>query len=198
MPSHWLNEPIAYRGLLLTDLKRFVEGFLLQLGPGSVFILERETRPGFLQLATVERHDKWLKVEFGLPDDQWSRNHFGLVHAAMQNAGYSNQVETNPGNKQIPRFLRVAVEGNRDELTLTLLHVLELAANKLEFEDNDRYTLRMVGEISSEYTYELASMLEQLPRAGRLGRMLSTWLRQLSHRYEKAKTDRHDDKSSKK
>jgi hypothetical protein len=47
----WLSKPIAYSGLLLTDLKRFVEGFLLQSAPGSVFALERETKPGFLQLA---------------------------------------------------------------------------------------------------------------------------------------------------
>src|SRR5688572_24604226 len=137
----WPSKPVAYRGLLLTDLPRYVEGFLLQLGPGSVFLLERETKPGFLQLAIAERRDRWLKVEYGLPDDEWSRRQFDLVHTTMVEAGFDTTVEPDDNNKQIPRFLRVYAEGNRDELTLTLVQLLETAAHKLEFEVQDRYTL---------------------------------------------------------
>lgn len=194
--SRWLSKPIAYRGLLLTDVKRFVEGFLLQLGPHSVLFLERETKPGFLQLAIVERRDQWLRVEFGLPDDKWSRNQFDLVHAAMQSAGYSTHVETNDGNKQIPRFLRVYVEGNRDYLTIALLQVLETAANKLEFGDKDRYTLQMLGEFDSEYIHELATGLEQSPRGGWFSSTITKYLRRSAHRAEAA-TARNNDKSSK-
>lgn len=181
----WPSKPVAYPGLLLTDLKQFVEGFLLQLGPGSVFLLERETKRGFLQLAIAERHDQWLKVEYGLPDDEWSRRQFDLVHAAMANAGYDTNLETDDENKQIPRFLRVYVEGNRGDLTLTLLQVLEMAANKLEFEDQDRYTLQMLGEIDSGYTNELATQLEQLPRGGWLGRTIAKYLRRSADKSSK-------------
>lgn len=194
--SRWLSKPIAYRGLLLTDVKRFVEGFLLQLGPGSVFLLERETKPGFLQLAIVERRDQWLRVEFGLPDDEWSRKQFDLVRAAMQSAGFVTEVETNEGNKQIPRFLRVYVEGDRDYLTIALLQALEMAANKLEFGVNDRYTLRMLGEIDSDYTHELATQLEQSTRGGWFRKIIAKYLRR-SAQQAKGTTDRSYDKSSK-
>lgn len=193
----WLNKPIAYRGLPLTDLTRFVETFLLQLAPGSVFLLERETKPGFLQLAMIDRRDQWRTIEFGLPDDEWSHNQFDLVHAAMQSAGYSTEVETNEGNKQIPRFLRVYVEGNTDELTIVLLQLLETAANKLEFGVQDRYTLQMLGETAPEYTRDLADRLEQLPRGNWFSRIIAKYLRRSAQRSEAA-TDRNYDKSSKK
>lgn len=182
----WPSKPVAYPGLQLTDLKQFVDGFLLQLAPGSVFLLERETKPGFLQLVIAERHDQFLKVQYGLPDDEWSRRQFDLVHITLANAGYDTDVETNDENKQIPRFLRVYFEGNRDDLTPTLLHVLEMAANKLEFGIEDGYTLQMLGEIDPGYTNELATQLEQLPRVGWLGRTIVKYLRRLADRYDKS------------
>jgi hypothetical protein len=42
------GQPIAYRGLLLTDMNRFLESFLQQSGAGSNFLLERESGPEFL------------------------------------------------------------------------------------------------------------------------------------------------------
>jgi hypothetical protein len=171
------GQPIAYRGLLLTDMDRFLKSFLQQSGAGSNFILERESGPEFLQLAVTGRRGDRLEVEFGLPDAAWSQKRFDLVHAAVGSAGYSYHVETNSGNMDIPRFLRVQIRGNRHELTLVLLHVLELAASQLEFEAKDRYTLRMSGPISSEYQQELATQLEQLPRSGRVGHALAAWLR---------------------
>jgi hypothetical protein len=176
------NKPLAYRGLLLTDLKRFVETFLHQLRPGSVLLLERETKPGFLQLAISERRDQWREVEFGLPDAEWSHSQFDVVHAAMQSAGYSTEIEINEGNEQVPRFLRVYVEGNREDLTITLLQLLETAANKLEFAVEDRYTLQMMGETAPEYTRELATQLEQLPRGGWFTNMLGKYLRRSANR----------------
>lgn len=82
--------------MLLSDITRFVEGFLLREGAGAVFLLERESGPGFLQLAITRRLADHEDVEFGLPDAVWSRNHFDLVHAAMENAGHTCSVEVNP------------------------------------------------------------------------------------------------------
>lgn len=171
------NKPIAHRGLLLTDLKRFVDSFLHHLAPGSVFLLERETKPGFLQLAILERLDQRLGVEFGLPDAEWSHDQFDRVHTAMESAGYSTEVETNEGNEQVPRFLRVFVEGNRDDLTITLLELLGTAANNLGFGTEDKYTLQMLGETDPEYMDELATRLEQSPRSGWFGRTIAKYLR---------------------
>jgi len=116
----WANQPIAYRGLLLADSERFLHDFLLQFSTGSVCFFDRESGPGFLQLAIGERHGEQLEVEFGVPDAEWSREQFNSVHAAMDNAGHRNHVQTNLGNNDIPRFLRVYIQGNRRELTFVL------------------------------------------------------------------------------
>ena len=83
------------------------------------------------------------------------------------------------------RFLRVYVEGNRGDLTLTLLQVLEMAANKLEFGVQDRYTLQMLGEIDSGYSNELATQLEQLQRGGWLSRTIAKYLRRSADKSSK-------------
>jgi hypothetical protein len=67
--------------------------------------MERESKPGFLQLAILERRDQRLGVEFGLPDADWSHDQFELVHDAMDSAGYGSEVETNEGNEQSPQTL---------------------------------------------------------------------------------------------
>lgn len=82
---HW-NKPLPRRGVLLADLKRYVESFLLQLAAGSVLLMERESKPGFLQLAILERRDQRLGVEFGLPDADWSHDQFDLVHELLETA----------------------------------------------------------------------------------------------------------------
>lgn len=173
----WLSQPIAYRRLLLTDTRRFLQSFLQQSGAGSILVLDRESGPGFLQIAIGKRQRDQLEIEFGVPDAAWSRQHFDIVHGAMGNAGFINRVETNSDNENIPRFLRVYVRGNRDELSRVVPQVLELAANALGFRMGDRYTLRMSGAVSSEYQRELAAQLEQLPRGGHIGRMIVRWLR---------------------
>jgi hypothetical protein len=57
-----------------------------------------------------------------------------------------------------------------------VLRLLELAASRLAFAVDDRYTLRMAGAISPEYQKKLAAQLEQLPRARLIGRMFAKWL----------------------
>ena len=58
----WANQPMAYSGLLLADSERFLNGFLLQFSTGSVCFFDRESGPGFLQLAMVNvtvNSSKW-------------------------------------------------------------------------------------------------------------------------------------------
>jgi hypothetical protein len=181
----WLAQPIPYRGLLLSGLQRFLDGFLQQMAVGSVFLLEREFGSGFLQLAVVGRDRDHQELEFGLPDAAWCRGRFDLVHAVMKRAGYDCHVDVNCGNADIPRFLRVRIAGNRHELVPTSLRLLELAASELGFGVKDRYTLRMSGPFSSEYEQELARQLEQLGKGDRIARAGAAWLRRSANRYSR-------------
>jgi hypothetical protein len=183
---HW-NKPLPHRGVLLADAKRYVESFLLQLAPGSVLLMERESKSGFLQLAILERRDQRLGVEFGLPDADWSHDQFELVHYAMDSAGYSTEVETNEDNEQVPRFLRVYVEGDRKDLTITLLELLETAASKLGFGVDDQYTVQMQGETDPQYIDDLATQLEQSPRRPWFGRTLAKFIRRTNQSSESSK-----------
>ncbi len=180
------DRPISYRGLLLVDTKRFLESFLLQMGVGSVFVLEREPGPGFLQLALTDRHSEVEELEFGLPDAGWCRERFVLVHTALETAEHNCRLEVDRDNIAVPRFLRVRIKGNREELTPRLIQVLTLAAGQLGFDSEDRYTLRMKGSISSEYQRGLADQMEQMPRGGLIARTLAAWLRR------SAKTDQEE------
>lgn len=173
----WAGKPIPYRGLELSNTEKFLNSFLQQLDTGSVFVLERESGAGFLQLAIREHKGDRLVVEFGIPDAEWSREHFDSLQAVMRNAGYSNQIESNASNNAVPRFLRVLIKGSRNELTAASLLVLQLAAKELEFKTDERYTLRMSGSASSEYQQELATQLEQLPTSGQFGHLLAKLLR---------------------
>jgi hypothetical protein len=169
------ERPIPYRALLLVDANRFLESFLQQSDVGSVFVLERESGPGFLQLAVTDRRRSHREIEFGLPDAEWCRGRFDFVHKAMETEGHTCRLEANHGNL-VPRFLRVRIGGNHDELTPVLIQVLTLAAGELGFDTEDRYTLRMNATISAEYMRDLAEQLEQMPRGGGIGRALAAWL----------------------
>ena len=171
------NCPIAYRGLKLVDTKRFLEGFLLQLEVGSVLDLERESGPGFLQLALIDRRSGVEELEFGLLDAEWSRDRFDLVYNALRAAGHNCRLETASGNQEIPRFLRVQIRGKREELIQKAIQVLILAADQLGFDPQDRYALRMKGAISTEYQLSLADQMEQIPRANFIPRAIGGWLR---------------------
>ena len=183
---YW-NKPLPHRGVLLTNVERYVKDFLHQFASGSVLLMERESKPGFLQLAILERRDQRVGVEFGLPDADWSHDQFDLVHYAIDSAGYSTEVETNEGNEQVPRFLRVYVEGERKDLTITLLELLETAASKLGFGVDDQYTLQMQGETDPEYVDELATKLEQSPRRPWFGRTLAKFIRRTNQSFKSSK-----------
>jgi hypothetical protein len=177
------ERPIPYRELLLVDANRFLESFLQQSDVGSVFVMERESGPGFLQLAVTDRRSDRGELEFGLPDAGWCQGRFEFVHKAMETAGHTCRLEANPGNLAIPRFLRVRIRGNRDELTPMSIQVLTLAAGQLGFGSEDRYTLRMNATISSDYLQDLGEQLEQMPRGDSIGRALAAWMRRLAKKH---------------
>src|SRR6266568_870753 len=77
------GQPLAYRHLLLEEVERFLELFLHQAGVGSVFVLTRESGPGFLQLALISRRGDNEQLEFGLPDADWCAHRFDAVREAL-------------------------------------------------------------------------------------------------------------------
>ena len=188
--TEFLTGSIPYPGMLLTDLTPHLEkGFLHPLRTGAVFHLQHETKPGYLMLTIVTRQDKWLQVEYGLPDDYWSHERFDQVQAAMLDAGHPTYMEEQPGDNRIRRFLRVYIRGNWNEITPTLLQVLQLAAKNLGFEDSDRYSMRLAGVASYDYMEEIATNIdEKLNRSPRgrgcLGALLSSFFHGAAKLYD--------------
>src|SRR5690242_8557277 len=78
------HRPLPYRHLLLPQVERFLDVFLHQGGDGSVLMLSRESGAGFLQLALISRRGDKERLEFGLPDVDWSADHFDAVREALE------------------------------------------------------------------------------------------------------------------
>ncbi|CAN5336960.1 hypothetical protein BH20GEM2_BH20GEM2_15950 [soil metagenome] len=173
----WLGRPIAYRHLGLEDLTRYLDGFLLQSGPGAVFDLTREGGAGFLQLVVAQRGSARAEVEFGLPEISWSADRFDAAHDALRAAGYPCRVEAGPPAGEVTRFLRIRLADDRSALTPATISLLQTAASALGFQPGELYTLRMQGAFSPEYTLELADQLDQTPRGGRLAQRMAKHLR---------------------
>lgn len=176
------GQPIAYRGLHLTEINRFVDSFLEQAGAGSVLSLERESGPGFLQIAVVNRRGDRDELEFGLPDTHWSHAAFDSVRKALEASGCLCILEADSSNAVVPGFLRARFHGHRAELTSQVLEVFSLAAGCLGFNSEARYTLRMSATISPEYQRELADRLDSTTRGSRIARTMAAWLRRSSER----------------
>ena len=168
--SRFLKDSIPHTGLLLSDLTHFLNDFLHSMRTGSLFHLQHETKPGFFKLTMTRRQHKWVQVEFGLPEEDWSRNQFDQVREAMLQAGHTTYVEEKSDNNQLRRYLRVYVQGNWNELTPTLIQVLELAAKQLGYEASDRYSLRGAGIANFDYMHERSTQIDEKIKRSRLGR----------------------------
>jgi hypothetical protein len=169
------GRPIPYRGVHLAEVHRFVDSFLNQSGASSVFILERESGPGFLQIAVVDRLGGREQLELGLPDTEWSHSKFDSVKDALEAAGCFCTIDANSPPRVIQRFLRARFRGDHAELTSRVVAILSLVAATLGFSLDERYTLRMTGPTSPEYLRELANAIERTP--GPIGHILASWLR---------------------
>src|SRR5262245_8040188 len=91
----------------LDDLGGWTRALLLRFSPGACLIADSNDGPGFLQLAVTGREGEWRRVEFGLPDAGWAREHFALAVAVLEEYGVESHVEDDPGNADVPSFLRI-------------------------------------------------------------------------------------------
>ncbi|MFL5538030.1 MAG: hypothetical protein ACJ8J0_03520 [Longimicrobiaceae bacterium] len=123
----------------------WVNRLLLQYAPGSCMVFEANGASGFLQLALTGRDGGWRRVEFGLPDTGWSHESFALAALTLGAGASECQVEENPGNVDVPRFLRVSLEGDSANVAARAAVLLRSAAQTLGFSTGQTFTVSMSG-----------------------------------------------------
>ena len=140
------RRPVFHRGVTFASLARHVDSFLLQMAPGGVLIAERESGPGFLQLAMISASLEWQAVEFGLPELAWSRHRFDEVVRGLQHAGFETRVEAT-ASPNLPRFLRVSLSGPTPEVSAQAFRLLQSAHRELGWNASERYTVHSQGAL---------------------------------------------------
>jgi hypothetical protein len=142
----WLaKRRIVYRGVPLPGLRRFVSS-LLARADGGFFIADRESGPGFLQLALRQYRAGQCSVEFGLPDVDWSRNEFDAVVAALEKESFAPGVE--PGEGSVSRFVRVLVAGPEARVIERSMSLLDLVARSLGWNEETTFRVRFGGSLA--------------------------------------------------
>lgn len=142
----WFGKrPVIYRRIALPDLRRFVASLPAQMEPGGFFIADRESGPGFLQLALREYGHMQCTLEFGLPEVNWSTSRFDEVVAGAKAAHFDVTVE--PGRGAVSRFLRVAIAGPEPHVIERSEQLLALVARSLGWDQGTTYRVRFGGSL---------------------------------------------------
>lgn len=161
----------------IAEVGRWTATLLRQSAQGSVLIAVANGRPGFLQYALTGRDGDWRRLEFGLPEADWSKEALPAVERVLDRFAVPWTVETNPGNLPVPRFLRAEIEGPREEvLERASALFVELAA-ALGYDETQTYAVSLQGGDAPEYEAELLARIESLPRQGRVTRGMAALLR---------------------
>ena len=147
----WFGKrPVIYRRILLSGLRRFVASLPAQMSPGGFFIADRESGPGFLQVALREYGHVECTLEFGLPQVDWSADRFPAIVAALQTARFDPIVE--PAEGSVSRFLRVLIRGPEPHVIQRSMQLLQLVARELGWETTFR--VRFGGSLAVGRTRE--------------------------------------------
>jgi hypothetical protein len=145
----WGSRPRYHRRRTIQQLGQFVDGFLVQMAPGSTLIAEREGDAGFLQLAMLSASGTWQSVEFGLPDTDWSRGHFDRVLEDLRHHGFPVQVEAGT-SAEVTRFLRIAQAGEVEPLGRQLHRMLSVTHRALEWPADQRFVVHFEGALRQD------------------------------------------------
>jgi hypothetical protein len=138
----WLGRrPLIHRRVTLADLRRFARTLAAWHAPGSFFIAERESGPGFLQLALRDAHGDVRVMEYGLPDVAWSAAQFADVQAAL--ADLDPTVEGGTGT--VSRFLRVVMTGDEDQVVQQAVDLFARVAATFGWEAQTTFRVRIQG-----------------------------------------------------
>jgi len=149
----WLGKrPVTHRRVPLANLRRFVASLPAQMAPGGFFIADREAGPGFLQLALQDYGHMRCAVEFGLPDVDWSADHFEAVVASLKTAHFEPTVEE--GRGAVSRFLRVVISGPEEHVIERADQLLGLVARHLGWDSGSTFRIRFGGSFAPGRTLE--------------------------------------------
>ncbi len=149
----WLGKrPVTYRGVAVSGLRRFVSSLPAQMAPGGFFIADRESGPGFLQLALREYGHMRCTLEFGLPEVEWSAERFATVEASLKTAHFAPVIEQGQGT--VSRFLRVIVAGPEPHVIERAEQLLALVATELGWGPATTFRVRFGGSIAPGRTLE--------------------------------------------
>jgi hypothetical protein len=139
------KQPVTHRRIPLSGLHRFVASLPAQMASGGFFIADRESGPGFLQLALSNYGQMQCTLEFGLPELDWSKERFEAVTSALKAAHYDPVVE--PGQGAVSRFLRVIIAGPEENVIARSDQLLSLVSRELGWENRDTFRVRFGGSI---------------------------------------------------
>ncbi|MFL5538029.1 MAG: hypothetical protein ACJ8J0_03515 [Longimicrobiaceae bacterium] len=145
----------------------YVKGLLLSRAPGSTLVFDANDGDGFLQLALTGREGDWRRVEFGLPDAEWSHENFALAVLTLGGDAAECLVEEDPRNVQVPRFLSVLLEGDSEDVAARAATLLGTAAQTLGFSAAQTFTVSMSGRDHPDF---LRTSADEIERRGLLPR----------------------------
>jgi hypothetical protein len=171
----------------LDEMSGWVNSLVLRYAPGGCLTAVSNDGPGFLLLGVTGREADWRRVEFGLPDAEWSRESFALAVATLEEGAAESHLEHDPGNADEPRFLWVTLTGQQDAVALRATDLLRRAAGVLSFPPGGTYTMSLTGREHPEYLRTVAAQVEAhtaLPRW--LGRRLGAFVRREAEALERA------------
>ncbi|MFL5382916.1 MAG: hypothetical protein ACJ8GN_10415 [Longimicrobiaceae bacterium] len=135
----------------LEKMPDWVHQMLRRNAPGSSLVFDANGREGFLQLALTGREGGWRRVEFGLPDTDWSHESFALAAVTLGAGAAECHVEEDPGNTLVPRFLRIILEGDSANVGARAAALLRSAAQILGFRAGQTFTVSGGGTDHPDY-----------------------------------------------
>jgi hypothetical protein len=123
-----------------------------QMAPGGFFIADRESGPGFLQLALRDYGHMRCTLEFGLPELDWSSERFPVIKESLKRAHFDPAVELGQG--AVRRFLRVLIAGPEPQVIERAEQLLNLVASELGWSQTTTFRVRFGGSLAPGRTLE--------------------------------------------
>jgi len=162
----------------LETMPGWVNQMLRRNASGSFLIFDANGREGFLQIALNAREGGWRRVEFGLPDTDWSHENFALAVLTLGADAAECIVEEDPRNTLVPRFLTVILEGDSANVGARTAALLRSAAQTLGFPAGQTFTVSGEGTDHPDYLRSVADELDRRIRGPRwLVRRLAAFTR---------------------
>jgi hypothetical protein len=187
--AFWRQQRKWKRARTRQSFSRFtgcLQSLLERCSPGAVVAAYPNGQQGFLQVALTGRKGDWRELEFGLPDADWSRASFDAAVAALPQGASEWSVEHTPGNPDVPRFLRVWIEGGESDVRERATALLHRAAELLGFPADQTYNIDFQGTDHPDYLHAMLDRFERDPQTSRFLLRLLPMLRRHADQAERA------------